>query len=230
MVSSAGAVSLASLAGHEHNRPVGCLVRIVAGEGIVVGVIVRAVYWLAVCRLLLPLQTAGPAAGPPSGQDLVDLVRRDPVAMDLIRQDDALKEEINRRPTLRQVMRELHDDPRVFLHRVRKTLTNPWVLFGFGAQAMFLMRFVIQWIASEKRKRSYVPVSFWWFSLAGGVTLFVYAVSRFDPVFALGQGLGCVIYLRNLVLIHRRSAEYRCRRTARSGGNGSGSDFEPPDS
>jgi len=220
---------LASPVGQEHNRPTGCH----TGSGVSVSVVVtwqdRTVCWLAVCWLMLPLPAVGQAAEPPSGQELVDLVKRDPVAMDLIRRDDALKEEITRRPTLTQVMREIRDDPRMFLHRVRKTLTNPWVLFGFGAQAMFFMRFVIQWIASEKRKRSHIPVSFWWFSLAGGVTLFIYAVSRFDPVFALGQGLGCLIYVRNLVLIRRRSVEYRSRQADRSTRNGSGPDLDPLD-
>jgi lipid-A-disaccharide synthase-like uncharacterized protein len=78
------------------------------------------------------------------------------------------------------------------------------------------MRFLVQWIASERRKRSHIPVAFWYFSLAGGVTLFAYAVRRFDPVFALGQGLGCFIYIRNLVLIGRRSAEYRDRLSDRA--------------
>lgn len=90
--------------------------------------------------------------------------------------------------------------------RVRAAVTNPWLVFGFGAQALFMMRFVVQWLASERRKRSVVPVSFWWLSLAGGVSLFVYALHLRDPVFVLGQGLGCAIYLRNLVLIGRRRA------------------------
>ncbi len=76
-----------------------------------------------------------------------------------------------------------------------------WVLFGFFAQAMFMMRFLIQWIASEKARRSVVPVTFWYFSLLGGVTLLAYAIHRRDPVFIFGQALGTVIYLRNLWLI-----------------------------
>jgi len=91
-------------------------------------------------------------------------------------------------------------------------LLNPWVLFGFAAQGAFFMRFVIQWVASERRGRSYVPVVFWYFSLAGGMMLFTYAVQAGDPVFILGQGLGCVIYVRNLILIHRRQARIRRRR------------------
>ncbi|MFX3816636.1 lipid-A-disaccharide synthase N-terminal domain-containing protein, partial [Streptococcus suis] len=63
------------------------------------------------------------------------------------------------------------------------------------------MRFVVQWIASEKAKRSVVPVTFWFFSLFGGVLLFIYAIVRKDPVFIAGQGLGLVVYIRNLWLI-----------------------------
>ena len=136
--------------------------------------------------------------------------------MDLIRKDTDLVKEINRRPTLVQVIRELQSDPRVVLYRVKKTLRNPWVIFGFGAQALFFARFVVQWIASERRRRSHVPVAFWYLSLAGGVTLLIYAVGRFDPVFILGQGLGCFIYIRNLILIQRRSAEYRDRLAGRA--------------
>ncbi|MCZ2501139.1 hypothetical protein GN316_31640, partial [Xylophilus sp. Kf1] len=68
--------------------------------------------------------------------------------------------------------------------------------------------FVIQWLASERMRRSVVPHAFWWFSLAGGVTLLAYALWRGDPVFVLGQGLGLFVYLRNLMLIrkHRRTA------------------------
>ena len=77
-----------------------------------------------------------------------------------------------------------------------------WVIFGFPAQSMFMMRFLIQWIASERARRSVVPVAFWYFSLAGGLTLLAYAIHRRDPVFIFGQALGTVIYVRNLWLIH----------------------------
>lgn len=80
-----------------------------------------------------------------------------------------------------------------------------WVIFGFVAQAMFMMRFLIQWIASERARQSVVPVAFWYFSLLGGLTLLAYAVHRRDPVFIFGQALGTVIYLRNLWLIHAAS-------------------------
>lgn len=79
---------------------------------------------------------------------------------------------------------------------------NVWVGFGFLAQAMFFGRFLLQWLASEKKRQSVIPVGFWWLSLAGGVMLFVYSVHRRDPVFILGQGMGVFIYLRNLYFIY----------------------------
>ena len=78
-----------------------------------------------------------------------------------------------------------------------------WVAFGFVGQALFSMRFIVQWIASERLRRSVVPVLFWYFSMAGGVTLFLYALWREDPVFIVGQGLGIFVYGRNLQLIFR---------------------------
>jgi lipid-A-disaccharide synthase-like uncharacterized protein len=76
-----------------------------------------------------------------------------------------------------------------------------WLVVGFLAQAMFSMRFIIQWIASERVKRSIVPEAFWYFSFAGGALLFAYAIYRLDPVFMLGQGTGLIIYVRNIQLI-----------------------------
>ncbi len=78
-----------------------------------------------------------------------------------------------------------------------------WVLIGFVGQALFSLRFIVQWLSSEKRGRSYLPHAFWWFSLGGGLTLFAYALHREDPVFILGQGVGIFIYMRNLQLIFR---------------------------
>lgn len=78
-----------------------------------------------------------------------------------------------------------------------------WVAFGVFGQLMFTGRFLVQWIASERAKKSVMPVLFWYFSLAGGLILLAYAIYRLDPVFILGQSLGVFIYLRNLVLIYR---------------------------
>ena len=93
-------------------------------------------------------------------------------------------------------------------------LIDPLGLFGLSAQAMFMLRFVVQWFASERRKRSYVPIAFWYFSLAGGLMTFAYAYLRQEPVFMLAQGLGISIYLRNLFLIHRRRVRFARRRRA----------------
>jgi lipid-A-disaccharide synthase-like uncharacterized protein len=78
-----------------------------------------------------------------------------------------------------------------------------WVLLGFGGQAVFMGRFVVQWLASERDRRSVIPVSFWYLSILGALVLLVYALHRRDPVFVAGQGLGVAIYLRNLQLIRR---------------------------
>ena len=88
------------------------------------------------------------------------------------------------------------------------TAQTVWIGIGFLGQALFSARFLIQWLASERLGRSVVPLAFWWFSLAGGATLLSYALWRGDPVFVLGQGLGLVVYLRNLMLIrqHRQTA------------------------
>jgi lipid-A-disaccharide synthase-like uncharacterized protein len=77
-----------------------------------------------------------------------------------------------------------------------------WLIVGFAGQALFTSRFIVQWIASERRKESVFPVAFWYLSLVGGTMLLAYAVSRADPVIILGQALGVVVYARNLALIH----------------------------
>jgi lipid-A-disaccharide synthase-like uncharacterized protein len=87
------------------------------------------------------------------------------------------------------------------------TTEKTWLAVGFSAQLMFSMRFIVQWIASERARRSIVPETFWYFSLFGGAMLFAYAIYRLDPVFMLGQGMGLVIYSRNIYFIraHRKS-------------------------
>lgn len=78
-----------------------------------------------------------------------------------------------------------------------------WIVIGFLGQAFFSARFLVQWVASERKGRSVVPVAFWFFSLGGGATLLAYAIHRADPVFIVGQAGGLMIYLRNLYLIYR---------------------------
>lgn len=87
------------------------------------------------------------------------------------------------------------------------TDTTTWIGIGFLGQLLFTSRFLVQWIVSERRRESVIPVAFWWFSLAGGVTLLSYAVWRHDPVFILGQATGLVVYARNLALIHAKGRE-----------------------
>ncbi|WP_102106718.1 lipid-A-disaccharide synthase N-terminal domain-containing protein [Oceaniglobus roseus] len=80
-----------------------------------------------------------------------------------------------------------------------------WVAIGFAGQAMFTSRFLIQWLVSEKRRESVIPLAFWWFSLLGGVTLLSYAIWRRDPVIIAGQATGLVVYARNLMLIWKKN-------------------------
>jgi lipid-A-disaccharide synthase-like uncharacterized protein len=90
-----------------------------------------------------------------------------------------------------------------YLLDVFVTRLDWWVLLGFIAQIFFTLRFVVQWIASERVGKSVIPVAFWWFSIGGGSLLFVYALYRRDPVFIAGQGLGVFVYLRNLYFVMR---------------------------
>jgi lipid-A-disaccharide synthase-like uncharacterized protein len=78
-----------------------------------------------------------------------------------------------------------------------------WQLVGFLGQGVFTARFLVQWIASEKKGASVVPIAFWWLSIAGGLSLLAYAIYRNDPVFIVGQGMGMVVYVRNLMLASR---------------------------
>mgnify|MGYP001457301936 CR=1 FL=1 len=86
---------------------------------------------------------------------------------------------------------------------------DAWIVLGFAAQFLFMMRFMVQWIASERAGRSIVPVAFWFFSIGGGALLLVYALKRQDPVFIAGQGLGLFIYFRNIWLIFREKKQYK---------------------
>ena len=79
-----------------------------------------------------------------------------------------------------------------------------WLILGLFGQAMFSARFLVQWIATERQKRSVVPVAFWWLSIAGSLTLLTYAIYRKDPVFILGQSFGSTVYLRNLYFIRKQ--------------------------
>lgn len=76
-----------------------------------------------------------------------------------------------------------------------------WLAWGFVSQAIFAARFVVQWIASEIKKTSYIPKAFWYLSIIGSIGLLTYSIYRQDPVFILGQSLSLVIYVRNIMLI-----------------------------
>lgn len=81
---------------------------------------------------------------------------------------------------------------------------NHWIVLGLFAQFLFLMRFFVQWIVSERKGESTIPVSFWYFSITGSLLLLIYSIYRKDIVFILGQSVGSFIYMRNLILIYRK--------------------------
>jgi lipid-A-disaccharide synthase-like uncharacterized protein len=83
----------------------------------------------------------------------------------------------------------------------------PWLAFGLLGQAAFFSRFLVQWVASERSGRSYVPLAFWYLSLLGSLILLIYAIHRAEPVFLLGYLPNSVVYIRNLVLIRRSGAD-----------------------
>jgi len=85
-------------------------------------------------------------------------------------------------------------------------LAQPMGLLGLLGQVLFFSRFLVQWVASEKTGRSVVPLSCWYLSIGGGGLLLIYALWRKDPVITLGQAVGLFVYVRNLMLIHRRQA------------------------
>src|SRR3954452_4815345 len=88
--------------------------------------------------------------------------------------------------------------------------TKFWLIVGFTGQAVFTARFLVQWIASERKRDSIVPVAFWWLSLVGGLTLLSYASYRQDPVIIVGQAMGLIVYARHLMLVGKGK-----RRTTR---------------
>jgi lipid-A-disaccharide synthase-like uncharacterized protein len=79
-----------------------------------------------------------------------------------------------------------------------------WLVIGFMGNALFFSRFMVQWIASERAGRSYIPTMFWWLSIAGSIVLLLYAVHKRDPVFIIAYLPNCVVYVRNLMLIRKQ--------------------------
>jgi lipid-A-disaccharide synthase-like uncharacterized protein len=96
--------------------------------------------------------------------------------------------------------------------------THCLLILGLAAQGLFFSRFLIQWIASERQRRSVVPVAFWHFSVLGGGLLLIYAILRKDPVFILGQAGGLLIYSRNLFLIYGERARQKAEPALRQPG------------
>jgi lipid-A-disaccharide synthase-like uncharacterized protein len=94
-----------------------------------------------------------------------------------------------------------------YLHDVFLGNVDIGILVGYVAQGMFAMRFVVQWIASERAGKSVVPTAFWVFSIGGGFMLLGYAVYRRDPVFIIGQAFGVFVYLRNLQFVLRHGGQ-----------------------
>lgn len=78
-----------------------------------------------------------------------------------------------------------------------------WLIVGFTGQLFFTARFLVQWLTSERARRSIVPKAFWYFSIGGGITILCYAIHRADPVFIVGQASGLLIYLRNIYFLSR---------------------------
>ncbi len=94
-----------------------------------------------------------------------------------------------------------------------------WLTVGFLGQGFFTARFLVQWLASERKRESIVPVAFWWLSLLGGLALLSYAVFRRDPVIITGQAMGLFVYVRNLMLLSKART-----LTAHSRGSGPATD------
>ena len=84
---------------------------------------------------------------------------------------------------------------------------NPIVIVGFVGQGVFFMRFLVQWLASEKEQKSVIPIAFWYFSIGGAFLLLLYGILDRDPVILIGQSTGLLIYLRNLHFIRLQKRE-----------------------
>ena len=80
-----------------------------------------------------------------------------------------------------------------------------FLIIGFTGQGLFASRFIFQWVMSEKKGESYIPIIFWYLSIFGGIGLLIYAIFRKDPVIISGQIFGLIIYVRNLILIYRKN-------------------------
>ncbi len=108
------------------------------------------------------------------------------------------------------------DPVRASVPKVIDTLHPLWTTVGFIGQILFSGRFVVQWLFSERARRSITPVHFWYLSMIGSALLLAYAIYQRDPVIILGQGFGFVVYLRNLTLIRRGGSEAEAATSSRA--------------
>lgn len=93
-----------------------------------------------------------------------------------------------------------------WLDEILTNAKNPIAILGFIGQAVFFMRFLVQWLATEREKKSVIPIAFWYFSIGGALLLLLYGILDRDPVILVGQSTGLAIYLRNLYFIHKGEA------------------------
>ena len=105
--------------------------------------------------------------------------------------------------------------------------STTWLAIGFLGNALFFSRFMVQWIASERAGRSYIPTMFWWLSIAGSIVLLLYAVHKRDPVFIIAYLPNCVVYVRNLMLIRKQQRESAADRRPRSRARARGREHHP---
>ena len=82
-----------------------------------------------------------------------------------------------------------------------------WLILGFIGQGFFFLRFLVQWVHSERHQESRIPIHFWYLSIVGAVLVFIYAIRRGDPVFFIGQGFAVLVYLRNIQFMKRTAAK-----------------------
>ena len=177
---------------------------------------------LALLALLLPAaaraQAPQPAAAPAEASVELDLqmrlkdvkVRHTPQGVTFQVPADEGTVEMSPEEFTRALVQTQDDlESAGFLYRffnITKPWSFAWIAVGFLGQALFTFRMVLQWYASEKEKRSVIPVGFWWGSLLGGILLFAYFAWRKDVVGIVGQSTGIFVYARNLILIYRGTA------------------------
>ena len=94
-----------------------------------------------------------------------------------------------------------------YLHELYVQMKDPWALIGWAGQVVFSSRFIVQWVASERQKKSVIPVSFWYLSIVGSLLLLAYGFYVKQPVYIAGYLFNSVVYVRNLHLIHNRQGE-----------------------